>query len=63
MTSWIIRHLLISSSRQWATLPRIPERFPMSSEYYRHLLGCPPEESIEWCYNVAQVGDFRGIGI
>ena len=54
------QYILFSSSRQWGTLPRIPERFPMSSEYYRHLLGCPAEQSIEWCYNVAQVGDFQG---
>ncbi len=54
-------YLLFSSSRQWGTLPRIPERFPMSSEYYRHLLGCPPDRSIEWCYNVAAVGDFQGV--
>ncbi len=53
-------YILISSSRQWGTLPRIPERFPMTSEYYRSLLGCPPEFSIEWCYNHAQVGDFQG---
>ncbi|MCJ7534996.1 MAG: DUF2298 domain-containing protein [Anaerolineales bacterium] len=53
-------YILFSSSRQWGTLPRIPERFPMSSEYFRHLLGCPPEQSIERCYNVAQVGDFHG---
>lgn len=53
-------YIFFSSSRQWGTLPRIPERFPMSSEYYRSLLGCPPERSIEWCYNVAQVGDFVG---
>ncbi|UCD41389.1 MAG: hypothetical protein JSV69_12550, partial [Chloroflexota bacterium] len=53
-------YLLISSSRQWGSLPRIPERFPMTREYYRHLLGCPPELSIERCYNSAQVGDFQG---
>ena len=53
-------YILISSSRQWGTLPRIPERFPMTTEYYRHLMGCPPEKSIESCYNVAQVGDFQG---
>ncbi|MFC1922376.1 DUF2298 domain-containing protein [Chloroflexota bacterium] len=54
------QYILISSSRQWANLPRIPERFPMTSEYYRHLLGCPPEKSIEWCYNFAQVGSSNG---
>ncbi len=53
-------YIAISSSRQWATLPRLPERFPMTTRYYRHLLGCPPEHSIEWCYNVAQPGDFGG---
>lgn len=53
-------YILISSSRQWGTLPRIPERFPMTSEYYRHLLGCPMGQSIEQCYNVAQVGDYQG---
>ncbi len=53
-------YIAISSSRQWATLPRLPERFPMTTLYYRHLLGCPAEKSIEWCYNVAQPGDFGG---
>ncbi len=53
-------YIAISSSRQWATLPRLPERFPMTTRYYRALLGCPETRSIEWCYNVAQVGDFRG---
>jgi YYY domain-containing protein len=51
-------YVFISSSRQWASLPRIPERFPLASEYYRQLLGCPPGDSIEWCYNVAEVGTF-----
>ncbi len=53
-------YIFISSSRQWGTLPRLPERFPMTSKYYRHLMGCPPDLSIERCYEIAQVGDFRG---
>lgn len=53
-------YIFISSSRQWATLPRLPERFPMSTAYYRSLIGCPPEETIEWCYNVAEPGTFAG---
>ena len=52
--------LLITSSRQWASLPRLPERFPLVSAYYRHLLGCPAGMSIETCYNIAQVGTFAG---
>lgn len=53
-------YIFISSSRQWATLPRLPERFPMTTVYYRSLLGCPPENTIEWCYNVAEPGMFKG---
>lgn len=56
----ISEYLLISSSRQWASTTRIPERFPLTSAYYRHLLGCPQSETIEWCYNVAQIGTFEG---
>ena len=36
-------YIVISSNRQWGTLPRIPERFPMTTIYYRNLLGCPSE--------------------
>jgi YYY domain-containing protein len=53
-------YIFITSSRQWGSLPRIPERFPLTSEYYRQLLGCPEEKSVEWCYNVAQPGKFEG---
>ena len=53
-------YLSISSNRQWGSLPRLPERFPMTTVYYRELLGCPPERSIQWCYNVATPGLFQG---
>ncbi len=53
-------YLLITSSRQWGSLPRIPERYPMTTLYYRNLIGCPAEKTIEWCYNVAQPGSFQG---
>ncbi len=52
--------LSISSNRQWGTLPRMPERFPMTSAYYRELLGCPPDQSVEYCYRVAVPGMYQG---
>ncbi len=52
--------IFISSSRQWGTTTRLPERYPLTSAYYRSLLGCPPERAIDWCYSVAQVGKFKG---
>ena len=42
--------LCISSSRQWGAIPRLPERYPLTTAFYRLLLGCPPDISIEdWC--------------
>ncbi|MFU8772705.1 MAG: hypothetical protein ACNA8H_09835, partial [Anaerolineales bacterium] len=34
--------------------------FPMNTEYFRRLIGCPPERNIEWCYNIAEPGSFQG---
>jgi len=53
-------YILISSNRQWGSLPRLPERFPMTTLHYRHLLGCPDGRTIQWCYSVAQPGIFHG---
>ena len=52
-------YLFLTSGRQWGTLPRVPERFPMTTEYYRALLGCPEDQDIVWCYRVAQPGMFE----
>ena len=53
-------YIVISSNRQWGTLTRLPERFPMSTLHYRHLLGCPADKEIIWCYRVAEPGMFQG---
>jgi YYY domain-containing protein len=53
-------YLTISSSRQWASLTRIPERFPLVTTYYRNLVGCPAERSVASCFVDAQVGVFDG---
>jgi hypothetical protein len=53
-------YIFISSNRQWGTTVRIPERYPLTSEYYRRLLGCPAEKEIIWCYSTAQTGMFHG---
>jgi len=53
-------YILISSNRQWGSLTRLPERFPLTTVYYRELLGCPPERSIISCYVAARPGMFQG---
>lgn len=53
-------YLFITSNRQYATTVRVPERYPLTSAYYRNLIGCPPERDVIWCYATAQPGDFAG---
>ncbi len=53
-------YIFISSNRQWATTTRVPERYPLTTAYYRALLGCPEDQDIIWCYNVARPGMFNG---
>ncbi|MEW5827303.1 MAG: DUF2298 domain-containing protein [Chloroflexota bacterium] len=53
-------YLFITSNRQWATIPRVPERYPLTTAYYRALIGCPPEQDVIYCYNVARPGDYDG---
>ncbi|MBI9046462.1 MAG: phospholipid carrier-dependent glycosyltransferase [Anaerolineaceae bacterium] len=53
-------YLFISSNRQWGTTTRVPERYPLTTKYYRELLGCPIEKDIVWCFSVAEPGMFIG---
>ena len=53
-------YIFITSNRQWGTTTRVPERYPLTSHYYRNLLGCPEGEEITWCYGVAEPGLFEG---
>ena len=52
--------IFISSNRQWGTIVRVPERYPLSTAYYRALVGCPADKDILWCYQVAEPGMFEG---
>jgi len=52
--------ILITSNRQWGTTVRVPERYPLTTTYYRSLLGCPADKDILWCYAVAEPDMFTG---
>ena len=55
-----VDYIFISSNRQWGTTVRVPERYPLTSVYYRDLIGCPEDKDILWCYRVAEPGKFSG---
>lgn len=53
-------YIFISSNRQWGSVTRIPERYPLTTTFYRQLIGCPAEKDLYWCFATAKPGDFTG---
>lgn len=53
-------YILIPTNHQYGQITRLPERYPLTTRYYRELIGCPEDREIIWCYRVAQPGDFKG---
>lgn len=52
--------LTISSNRQYGTIPRVLERYPLTTVFYQALLGCDAGESVLACYATAEVGEREG---
>jgi YYY domain-containing protein len=52
--------IFIPTNHQYAQITRLPERYPLTTEYYRQLIGCPADKDIIWCYRVAEPGMFQG---
>jgi YYY domain-containing protein len=53
-------YIFIPTNHQYAQITRIPERYPLTTEYYRQLIGCPADKNIIWCYRMAEPGMFHG---
>lgn len=53
-------YIFIPTNHQYGQITRLPERYPLTTAYYRALIGCPPERDIIWCYRVAEPGTFQG---
>ena len=51
-------YIFMSSNRQWGTTTRLPVRHPVTTAFYRALLGCPADREVIWCYNVADENTF-----
>jgi len=53
-------YIFIPTNHQYGQITRLPERYPLTTAYYRALLGCPEGKEIIWCYRTAQPGTFDG---
>ncbi|HLE89662.1 MAG TPA: DUF2298 domain-containing protein, partial [Anaerolineales bacterium] len=53
-------YILIPTNHQYAQITRLPERYPLTTLYYRELIGCPADQDIIRCYHEAKLGDYQG---
>jgi len=53
-------YIFIPTNHQYAQITRLPERYPLTTMYYRELMGCPLDMEIIPCYHEAQPGDHGG---
>ncbi|MBI3152731.1 MAG: glycosyltransferase family 39 protein, partial [Chloroflexi bacterium] len=53
-------YIVIPTNHQYGQITRLPERYPLTTLYYRELLGCPANENIIECYRTAQPGQYKG---
>jgi YYY domain-containing protein len=53
-------YIFIPTNHQYGQITRLPERYPLTTAYYRALIGCPEDKKIIWCYRMAEPGTFEG---
>jgi len=53
-------YIFIPTNHQYGQITRLPERYPLTTVYYRDLIGCPSDKDIIWCYRTAKPGTFKG---
>jgi YYY domain-containing protein len=53
-------YIFIPTNHQYAQITRLPERYPLTTLYYRELIGCPADQDIIRCYHEAKPGDYQG---
>jgi YYY domain-containing protein len=53
-------YIFIPTNHQYGQITRLPERYPLTTLYYRELLGCPANQDIIACYRTAKPGEAQG---
>lgn len=53
-------YIVVPTNHQYAQITRLPERYPLTTLYYRELIGCPTDEEIIECYRLAKPGTYEG---
>lgn len=53
-------YIVIPTNHQYGQITRLPERYPLTTLYYRELIGCPTDQNIIECYRIAQPDTYKG---
>jgi len=53
-------YIVVPTNHQYGQITRLPERYPLTTLYYRELIGCPEGEDIIECYRIAQPDTYQG---
>ncbi len=53
-------YIVIPTNHQYGQITRLPERYPLTTLYYRELIGCPADQEIIKCYRIAQPDMYKG---
>jgi YYY domain-containing protein len=53
-------YIVVPTNHQYGQITRLPERYPLTTLYYRELIGCPDGEEIIECYRLARPGTYEG---
>ncbi len=52
-------YIVLSSNRQWGSVTQIPEKYPLSTLFYKEIIGCNLTD-IQKCYIKAEPGIYSG---
>ena len=52
-------YIVLSSNRQWGSVTQIPEKYPLSTLFYKEIMGCNLSD-IQKCYKNAEPGIYSG---
>jgi len=52
-------YIIFSSNRQWGSITQIPEKYPLSTLFYKELIGCNSTD-VQRCYKKAEPGFYTG---
>ncbi len=52
-------YIIITSNRQWGSVTQLPDQYPLTTLFYKELIGCKAED-VQYCYRVAQPGTYTG---